>query len=77
MYKNDVEIVNIQINQLLQITGQIQLTGSNMETAADKEDADKEALKAYVASADILMASLDSQKVLLQQALDSLAGKLK
>lgn len=77
MYKSDVDIINIQIKQLGQIVEQLQLIGSNMDLLVDNESVDKDSLKAYVASADIIMISVDSQKFLVQQALDKLAEKLK
>ena len=76
MYKDDVRVINIQANQLNGLVNQV-LTGCmSMVPIAEEDPTDKDALKAYVASVDILMASLQSQQVLLQQALDKLAKEL-
>jgi hypothetical protein len=76
MYKDEVSVINIQANQLFNITGQITPLCLNMESLASADPVDKESLKAYIASIDILMASVTSQQVLLQQALDKLAEEL-
>lgn len=76
MYENDTHVIVIQSNQLVSITQSINGMAVDMESIAQKDVADKDSLKAYIASVDILMNTISSQQVLLQQALDNLAKKL-
>lgn len=76
MYKDDVNVVNIQAIQLSNLANQISMICGSMTPVVEIEEVDKSALKAYVASADILMTSITAQTVLLQQALDKLADEL-
>lgn len=76
MYKDEVNVINIQSSQLVQLASQVQNMGLDMQRIAEQEEVDKDSLKAYIASADIIMNSIKSQQTLLQQALDKLAGEL-
>lgn len=76
MYENQVNVINAQADQLTQLTNQVQSLCMNMKVAAAQEEASVDVLKAYIASADIVMESLVPQKNLLQQALDKLAEEL-
>lgn len=76
MYKDDVNVVNIQAVQLSNVVNQVSNIAGSMFPIVEAEEVDKNAIKAYVASADILMTSITAQTVLLQQALDKLAEDL-
>lgn len=76
MYQDEVNVINIQSNQLSNLAGQITILCSSMQSLAAGELVDKDSLKAYIASIDILMTSVQSQSILLQQALDKLAKEL-
>lgn len=77
MYKDEVSIINITASQLANISGNITASCSSMVQYTIEDCSDKGALQAYTASINVLMESLRSQTVLLQQALDKLAEELK
>lgn len=77
LYQDEVNVINAQADQLLQLTNQVQSLCMYMKVASEQEKVSVDVLKAYIASADIVMESLVPQKTLLQQALDKLAEELK
>jgi len=76
MYQDEVSVINIQANQLSNISMQIMSMCVDMKPLASADPVDKDSLKAYIASIGVLMTSVTSQQVLLQQALDKFAEEL-
>lgn len=76
MYKDEISVIFINGNQLSNIVSSIYNMISGMGQFTEQDEIDVSSLKAYIASIDIQMISLNSQQTLLQQALDDLASKL-
>ena len=77
----DVKILAINLgNQAAQLnatTMNLLNLSSLISSEAGKDDYNMDIIKSYVASADIQMVALDSQKFIVQGILDSLAGNTK
>lgn len=74
--KTAADVVLIQANQLASVIQQATVLANQIDNISQQETGVSDRIKALIASIDVQVEGARSQTVLLQQAIDALAGLL-